>query len=72
MHACAAKVLESPSSYNDLLNVLAALQNILDPAHFKGVQGPLKKVGERLVACGFEDTIAAFMDGLKKRYKAME
>ena len=62
------QVLDTSRNYNDLLNVLAALQNILDPSHFKGSMGPMKKVAERLTACGFEDTIFSFVHGIKKRY----
>ena len=65
------QVMEHSRDFRELLNVLAALQNILDPAHFKGNIAAMKKVAERLVACGFEDMLVEFMEDPKSRYDAV-
>jgi hypothetical protein len=54
------QVFEYSRDFKDLLNVAAAVQNILDPAHFQGQIPPMKKVAERLVACGFKETMEQF------------
>ncbi|GAX82881.1 hypothetical protein CEUSTIGMA_g10307.t1 [Chlamydomonas eustigma] len=61
-------ILDQSRDLRELLNVLAALQNILDPEHFKGNLGSMKKVAERLVACGFEDILQDFLKEPKTRY----
>lgn len=62
------QVLDESRDFKDLLNVLAALQNILDPAHFKGNVGAMRKVAERLVACSFEEMLAEFMQDPRKYF----
>lgn len=43
------QVLEQSRDFRDLLNVVAALQNILDPAHFQQNIPAMKKV--RVLCC---------------------
>ena len=48
--------------------MLAALQNILDPAHFKGNVAAMRKAAERLLACEFEQVLVDFMKDPRKRF----
>ena len=48
------------------------LQNILDPSHFKGNTLAMKKVAERLVACGFEDVVSEFLENPSQHFDVPE